>query len=146
MFLRIGVIVLMACMASQVVAQSSTDQDPGKQAPENQQTSSAASAKVEYPLDTFRDFSAIMSGGRGNIGEPEGESHIYRSGDLMRVEGPEKHGYFITNLKTLETWGIMEGPCAYSKHPYFGTSPFPAARPGTTVERVPAGKETFEGH
>jgi hypothetical protein len=105
--------------------------------------------KSDYPLDAFRDFSAIMIGSRMGVGAgsdiSEG-SHIYRSGDLMRVEGAEKHGYFVTNLKTLETYGITAEPCAYSKHPYFGTSPFPAAKSGTTVERVPVGKETFDGH
>jgi len=141
----VRIALLMSCIAATMVAQDSQKQDSMKQSPAGQ-PAPAASASSDYPLDAFRDFAALMVGSRAQIGEPSQESHIYRSGDLMRVEGPEKRGYFITNLKTLETYGITEGPCAYSKHPYFGVSPFPAAKLGTTVQRVPVGKDTFDGH
>ena len=80
------------------------------------------------------------------IGEGTEESHIYRSGKLMRMEGPEGHGYLVTDLSTLETYGVSAGPRMHDTHPYFRASPFAASRPGSTVERVAAGKEVLEGH
>jgi hypothetical protein len=141
----------MVCIAAQMEAQTLKEQPPKKQdtvqqASAAEQAPAAQSAKNDFPLDAFRDFSAIMVGSRAGFGESGQESHIYRSGDLMRVEGTEHRGYFITNLKTLETYGMTEAPCAFSKHPYMGTTPFPAHKVDTTVERVPVGKETFDGH
>jgi hypothetical protein len=34
----------------------------------------------------------------------------------------------------------------HDTHPYFRASPFAAMRPGSTVQRVAAGKETLDGH
>jgi hypothetical protein len=136
----IRVILVIGCLAAQTFAQSPKEQ--GSAAP----TSVAAPAKTEFPLDAFTDFSALMVGSRMEMGEGTSAAHIYRSGTLMRMEGPEGHGFFITDLSTLETYGLSTGPCVHDTHPFFRASPFAASRPGSTVVRVPAGKETLDGH
>src|SRR5215813_6735271 len=102
--------------------------------------------QAQYPLDAFTDFSAIMVGSMMEAGEGKAESHIYRSGNLMRMEGIEGRGYVVTDLSTLQTYGMSSGPCMKDTHPYFRTSPFAASRPGATIVRVPIGKETLDGH
>ena len=106
----------------------------------------APPGKTQYPLDAFTDFSAIMVGSLMEAGEGTGEAHIYRSGKLMRMEGNEGRGYMITDLSTLETYGISSGPCMRDSHPYFRSSPFAASKTGSTTTRVPVGKETVDGH
>ncbi len=107
---------------------------------------SAAPEKTPYPLDAFTDFSAVMVGSMMEPGEGKAEAHIYRSGHLMRMEGVEGRGYLITDLSTLETYGISSDSCMRDTHPYFRSSPFAASRPGSTVVRVPVGKESLDGH
>jgi hypothetical protein len=80
------------------------------------------------------------------MGEGASEAHIYRSGELMRMEDPDGPGYLITDLTKLESYGISTGPCIHDNHPYFRASPFAAARPGSSVERVAAGEDTLDGH
>src|SRR6202521_828995 len=128
-------------------AQPPTEQVP-KEEPPNKEADSAAPtpAKTQYPLDSFTDFSALMVGSIMEMGEGSSEAHIYRSGNLVRVEDPAGLGYFITDLSTLETYAFSTGPCMHDSHPYFRVSPFPAARSGSSVERVATGKETLDGH
>jgi hypothetical protein len=145
------VILLMGCLAAQLHAQAPQEQGSAGQTPAMEpgsagQTAAVPSAKTQYPLDSFTDFSAVMVGSIMEHGQGTQEAHIYRSGKLMRMEGPEGHGYFISDLSTLETYGISAGPCMHDTHPYVRASPFAAARPGSTVERVAAGKETLDGH
>jgi hypothetical protein len=144
------VLLLIVCSTALSFAQApqEKEQDRAGQTPSGKQTTAPAAADVaaksQYPLDEFQNFSALVTGSRMGVGD---EAHIYRSGKLMRVEGPESRGYFVTDLQTLETWGITTTGCAHdARHPYFRTAPFPAAKPGTKVERVVVGKETFEGH
>src|SRR5271166_174333 len=146
----IGVILLHGCLVTQMHAQA-----PKKLASAGQTTAAergpaepagARPAKSQYPLDAFTDFSAVMVGSVMELGEGDSEAHIYRSGKLMRMEGPEGHGYFVTNLTTLETYGMSAGPCMHDSHPFFRAAPFAAARPGFTVERLASGKETLDGH
>jgi hypothetical protein len=87
-----------------------------------------------------------MVGSPMALGQGTEEAYIYRSGKLMRMEGPEGHGFFITDLTTLETYGISAGPCMHDTHPFIRSSPFAASRPGSTVKRVAVGKETLDGH
>src|SRR5947208_11236265 len=99
--IRIGLLIVF--ISTQLLAQDTKGPDAVKQAPPVEQVPAAQSTKSDYPLDAFRDFSAIMIGSRMGVGagsDTSEGSHIYRSGDLMRVEGAEKHGYFVTNLKT----------------------------------------------
>jgi hypothetical protein len=147
----IRVILLTGCVAMQLHAQAPKEQGLAGQTPAAEpgaaaQTTAAAPAKTQYPLDSFTDFSALMVGSPMALGEGTEEAHIYRSGKLMRMQDPEVRGYFITDLSTLETYGISAGPCMHDTHPYFRASPFAASRPGSTVERVAAGKETLDGH
>jgi hypothetical protein len=139
----IGVMLLIGILAVRMHAQSPEEQVP-KEAPAGK--ISAPPAKTQYPLDSFTDFSAVMVGSIMEMGEGTAEGHIYRSGKLMRVADPEGYAYIITDLSTLETYAISAGPCMHDSHPYFRASPFPAARPGSSVERVVTGKETVDGH
>ena len=147
----IRIILLICSLAVRMHAQPPTEQVP-KEEPPNKEADSAAQipaptpAKTQYPLDSFTDFSALMVGSIMEMGEGSSEAHIYRSGNLVRVEDPAGLGYFITDLSTLETYAFSTGPCMHDSHPYFRVSPFPAARPGSSVERVATGKETLDGH
>jgi hypothetical protein len=140
----IGVMLLIGILAVRMRAQSPEEQVP-KEAPAGK-ISAPPPAKTQYPLDSFTDFSAVMVGSIMEMGEGTAEGHIYRSGKLMRVADPEGYAYLITDLSTLETYAISAGPCMHDNHPYFRASPFPAARPGSSVERVITGKETLDGH
>lgn len=147
----IRVILLMGCVAAHMHAQAPKEQGPAGQTPAAEQgsagqTAATPPAKTQFPLDSFTDFSAVMVGSAMTMGQGTEEAHIYRSGKLMRMEGPEGHGYFITDLTTLETYGISAAPCIHDTHPFVRASPFAASRPGSTVERVAAGKETLDGH
>jgi hypothetical protein len=146
----IGVILLHVCLVTHMHAQTPKQPAPAGQTPAAEQgaaeSSGAPPAKSQYPLDAFTDFSAVMIGSVMELGEGVAEAYIYRSGKLMRMEGPEGHGYFITNLTTLETYGMSAGPCMHDTHPFFRAAPFAAVRPGFTVERVASGKETLDGH
>lgn len=145
----IRVILLASCLTAPMYAQAPKDQGSAGQpvsAEAGQTSAPAAPAKTQFPLDAFTDFSALMIGSRMEMGEGTTEAHIYRSGNLMRMEGQEGHGYLVTDLNTLETYGVSAGPCMHDNHPYFRVAPFAAARPGLAVERVPAGKETLDGH
>jgi hypothetical protein len=140
----IGVILLIGSLAVRMHAQLPAEQAP-KEAPAGK-IPAPPTARTQYPLDSFTDFSAVMVGSIMEMGEGAAEAHIYRSGKLMRVADPEGYGYFITDLSTLETYAFSSGPCMHDNHPYFRVSPFPAARPGSSVERVITGKETLDGH
>jgi hypothetical protein len=147
----IVVTFLIGCLAAEMYAQTPKAQgsaeptsaaDPAVVA----QTSAGPRVKTEFPLDAFTEFSAVMVGSRMQIGEGTDEAHIYRSGDLLRMEGPEGNGYLLTDLKKLETYGVSTGACMHDNHPYFRASPWAAGQPGTTVERAIVGKEVLDGH
>ena len=147
----IGVSLLICSLAVRMHAQPPTEQIPKEQAPKKDADSAGqipapSPPKNQYPLDSFIDFSALMVGNMMEMGEGASEAHIYRSGNLVRVEDPAAEGYFISDLTTLETFGISPGPCIHDSHPYFRVSPFAAARAGSSVERVAAGKDTLDGH
>jgi len=139
----IRVILLIGGLVVRMHAQLPAEQVP-KEAPAGKIP--APPAKTQYPLDSFTDFSAVMVGSIMEMGEGASEAHIYRSGELMRMEDPDGPGYLITDLTKLESYGISTGPCIHDSHPYFRASPFAAARPGSSVERVVAGKDTLDGH
>jgi hypothetical protein len=152
----IGVILLISSLAVRMQAQPPADQvsaehvskeqAPKKEADSTGKIPATPSPKTEYPLDSFKNFSALMVGSITEMGEGASEAHIYRSGELMRMEDPDAEGYLITDLSKLESYGISTGPCIHDNHPYFRASPFAAARPGSTIERVVAGKEMLDGH
>lgn len=99
------------------------------------------------PLDSFQNFSAVMTGSRAEPGEGTSQGHIYRSGNRMRMEEPGGRAYFLTDLNTGETCGMLESSCIHDDHPYIRAIPFYlAGNADVTVTRVPAGKETVDGH
>jgi hypothetical protein len=109
-------VVLFSCMATPKLAQATKQPDSARQAhvseprpielSEAGQTAAAPSATT-YPLDSFRDFSAVMIGSRAEPGEGTSQGHIYRFGNRMRMEEPGGLGYFITDLNTGESYGIL---------------------------------------
>jgi hypothetical protein len=106
-----------------------------------------APSETTNPLDSFQDFSAVMMGSRAEPGEGTSRGHIYRSGKLLRMEEPGGRGYFITDLSTGETYGILEAGCIHDDHPYIRAIPFyMAGKADATVTRASAGKETVDGH
>src|SRR5260370_28445030 len=139
----IGVILLTCSLAVRMHAQAPAEQPPAEQMPKEQapkkeadsagKTPAPPTSKTQYPLDSFTDFSALMVGSITEMGEGTAEAHIYRSGNLMRVADPDGDDYFVTDLSTLESYGISTGPCMRDSHPYFPVSPFPAAPPGSPV-------------
>jgi hypothetical protein len=146
MIRKIKFILLIGLCAVPLIGRAKNGQDSAGQTSDKgavEQTAAVTPAISSFPLDKFTEFSAIMVGSRMGVGD---EAHIYRSGSLMRVEGPEGKGYFLTDLSSLETLGITAGGCVRDPHPYFRTSPFPAVRPGFTVDRVAAERQTVDGH
>ncbi len=88
-----------------------------------------------------------MFGNRAEPGEGAEHGHIYRSGKHMRMEEPGRLAYFITDLDTGETYGILENGCIHDDHPYIRAIPFHmAGKADATVTRASAGKETVDGH
>jgi hypothetical protein len=134
--------ILITCsLTAQLSAQTSKDQASKEEGSAGQ---TAASANTQFPLDAFTEFSAVMVG--SVIPGDDRESYIYRSGKLMRNPGPEGHNYLITNLATLETYGVATTGCLHDRHPYVRSAPFSSMKPGYTVERAASGQETVDGH
>jgi len=107
------------------------------------QAGEGATAKSGFPLDEFTEFSAVMVGSMQPHDDREG--YVYRSGNLLRSEGPMEKGYYITDLTHDMTYGQTKMGCVKVAHAYFRSWPFIASRPGHTSERVAVGKETVEG-
>jgi hypothetical protein len=101
-------------------------------------------ANPDDPLEQFRNFSALMVG--TVLPHDEREGHIYRSGNQLRMEGMENRGYFITDLTTFDTYGLSIMGCASMKEPYLRSFPFMLSGHNHKVVRVPAGKDTVDGH
>jgi hypothetical protein len=104
----------------------------------------ASGTNAADPLEQFRNFSAVMIG--TVLPRDEREGHIYRSGNMFRMEGMESRGYYITDLTTFDTYGLSVMGCASMKQPYLRSFPFILSGHGHKVERVNAGKETIDGH
>ncbi len=107
------------------------------------QTAEAPTAKSGFPLDDFKEFSAVMVGSM--LTRDDREGYVYRSGDLLRSEGPLGKAYFVTDLTKLVTYGQTRLGCVKDAHAYFRSWPFIASRSGHTSERVTVGKETVDG-
>jgi len=136
-------IVFICCLTAQLSAQASQDQTSKEQEPAGQ-TAATPSASTQFPLDAFPEFSAVMVG--SVMTGDDRESYIYRSGKLVRTQGPEGHNFLITDLTTLETFGVSALACMHDPNPYFRSAPFSSMRPGYTVERAVSGQETVDGH
>ena len=111
------------------------------------QQAAAQAAKIQYPLDAFTDFSALMIGSQ--LPNDDRESPVYRSGKWMRTQLIEGDSYLVTDLTKFETYGIAPGgQCIHDPHTTFRNFPFALLRPGvgSTVEGVISGKELVDGH
>src|SRR5271167_1683730 len=134
--LRLLAAILIICsFTAQLGAQASKDQASKDQASKGQASkdqastapTAAPSAKAKFPLEAFQEFSAIMVGslGPGDVRE----SHIYRSGKLMRNESLEAKNFFITNATTGDSFGVAATGCIHDSHAYFRSIPFAIAPP-----------------
>ena len=100
-----------------------------------------SAASTQYPLDAFKNFSAVMI---GSISGDEAESHIYRLGRLIRTE--VGGSYAVTDLTTGDTYGVSPKACLHDTHPAYRVFPFDVGGHDHKVERAPSGKETLDGH
>jgi len=103
----------------------------------------AASPKAasEIPFDSFRSFSAEMTGGLRN----DQNRKIYRSGNLMRLDFDDH--YRVVDLSGATTWGVEPKRCAFIAAPDAGSFPFSAPYQDFKVERsLTDAKETVDGH
>jgi hypothetical protein len=114
-----------------------------KESISGQSGEAAAAVKSGFPLDEFTEFSAVMVGSM--LPHDDQEGYVYRSGNLLRSEGPMEKGYYITDLTQGMTYGQTKMGCVKVAHAYFRSWPFIASRPGHTSERVAVGKETVDG-
>ena len=96
------------------------------------------------PFEQFKEFSALMTG--GPLPGTADQIHIYRSGKLMRMEGPGQKAYQITDLDKQETHGISATGCLKYTRPYLRSFPFSYSNPAIKYERAAVGKETIDGH
>jgi hypothetical protein len=142
-------LLLTACLLAQDAAQPKPSQaapvDKGSMAPASDPSlAPMGPAQAGFPLDQFKEFSAIMVGSV-QMGDDR-EGHIYRSGDLLRTEGGEGHGFYVMDLKKYATYGISSLRCMKDNHMYFRAFPFSLSRPDRKMEHVPIGTETVDGH
>jgi hypothetical protein len=118
---------------------------PSTPAPSSKESATAkgttSAANAQYPLDAFKNFSAVMV---GSVAGDEQESHIYRLGRLMRTE--VGGSYAVTDLTKGDTYGVSPKGCLHDTHPAFRVFPFDVSSPARKVERAPSGKETVDGH
>jgi hypothetical protein len=103
----------------------------------------APAGKPGFPLDEFTEFSGVMIGSMEPRDKREG--YIYRSGNLIRSEGPLEKGYYITDLTKQVAYSQTRLGCVKDGHPYFRAWPFIASRAGHASVRVVVGKETLDG-
>jgi hypothetical protein len=130
------------CAQTSPPAQPATLTPAPEQAPAGQAAPTSESSGS--PLDHFKEFSAIMTG--APVPGQDDEVHIYRSGDLIRMEANEGNSYQITDLAKQETHGQAKTGCLKYKNPYVRSYPFSVMTPEKKYERVPVGKETVDGH
>lgn len=106
----------------------------------------SASESTQFPLDKFREFSAIQT--EGMLPGSDWDGYVYRSGDWMRMQsadqGPTQ--YYVDNLPKGLSYGLSLGGCAKLPYLYSRTFPFFMSGPGYKYERVPVGEETVDGH
>jgi hypothetical protein len=130
--------LFICCLAGQLSAQQPQEQG-------STQNHSAVPVKSDYPLDAITDFSAVMFG--TFMFDEERGFHIYRSGNLFRIEGEQGVGYYLTDLAKQETYHVWDNGCSTDNHVNVRAVPWAAAaRSGYKVERTVSGNETIEGH
>ncbi len=138
----ITTLLLAGCLGLESWAQTPSPQPPAAQTSTAEPASAAESSRS--PFDRFQEFSALTVG--GPVPGTEDQIHIYRSGNLLRMEGRESRNYLITDLDKQETHGVAESGCLKYKNPYVRSYPFSLSAPDNKYERAPVGKETVDGH
>ncbi len=151
-----AILWLFICVATPLLAQAGNQSDTPGQGHVSDSGPSGKSAAGQtadtvpvavYPLDLFQDFSAVMAGSRAEPGEGTSQGHIYRHRGQIRMEEPGGHAYFITDLGSGESYGIVRSRCIHDDHPYIRAIPFYiAGKADATVTRTSGGKETVDGH
>ena len=151
----IAALLLAGCLTLQVWAQEPSPSSP-TQTPAASDQAPAAAAKpagqaaaaesTEFPLDKFREFSAIENG--GILPGSDWDGHIYRSGDWMRMQAINagKTAYFVDDLVKGISYGLSVAKCARLTLLYSRTYPFFMTGPDYRYERVPVGEDTVDGH
>jgi hypothetical protein len=100
---------------------------------------------TEFPLDKFKDFSAIENGSL--LPGFDTDVHIYRSGNLMRTEGSLKApSYYVTDLAKRKSSSVTSRTCLNMHVAYARTFPFFVPEEGARYEIAPAGEATVDGH
>jgi hypothetical protein len=128
-------------------AQSAPEPAPAAKTTQNHSPEQAATqpAPGDFPLDQFQNFSAIMNG--SPLPGSDWDGHIYRSGNLMRMQGSATApNYFISDLTKSESHGLAASGCVKLGSLYSRAFPFSQSGPGYKYERVAAGEETVDGH
>jgi hypothetical protein len=141
--------LLFGCLTFQLWAQTPPSQPPAAQPPSPTEPAPAGSPlsapdASQSPLDQFKEFSAIMTG--GPVPGTDDSIHIYRSGNLLRMESNEGVSYQITDLVKHETHGIARNGCLKLTVPYVRSYPFSLSGPDYKYQRTPVGTETVNGH
>ena len=162
-----AVILLAGCFAFQAWAQTPQEQGtkeqapaaeqkpsdpnhPSEQTPENSPAGTAASASSSQtapsapPWDRIQEFSALVVG--GIMPGDERPTHIYRSGNLLRIEGIDQHSYWVVDLKTGEEHIVAARMCGKAPFVNSHAVPFSMTGPQYTFESAPVGEETIDGH
>jgi len=119
--------------------------DAGKAASPAQTTPEVPAQNKNAVFDQFKDFSAIVIG--GPLPGMSAERFIYRSGNLMRMQGDDTAPkYLITDLVKLQSYSISSRTCLRETIPYKLSFPFMLVQPGVTYEHIPVGQEIVDGH
>ncbi|MGD0214257.1 MAG: hypothetical protein ABSB87_13585 [Terriglobales bacterium] len=123
--------------------QAPADQVPAAAQPAGQ---SAGSESTQFPLDRFREFSAIQT--EGMLPGSDWDGYVYRSGDLMRFQAVAqgKTQYFVDDLVKGTSYGMSLSGCAKLSLLYSRSFPFFMSGPGYTYERAAVGEDTVDGH
>jgi hypothetical protein len=147
MFRLTVALLFMGCFMFTAGAQTAPSPENATQPPAAETApagSAAAKPQTSDFLDQFKQFSALMSG--GPVPAMSDEVHIYRSGDLMRMEGQNGKTYQISDLAKQETHGMATTGCLRYKIVHIRAYPFLFSRAANKFERTPVGKETVDGH
>jgi hypothetical protein len=158
MIRAIAALLFAGCVTVQMWAQEAaspaqtpavSDQAPASQLPATQPApagQTAASESTQFPLDRFREFSAIQTS--GILPGSDWDGYVYRSGDLMRIQAVQqgKTQYFVDDLAKGISYGLSLSGCARLTNLYSRTFPFFMSGPGYTYERVAVGEDTVDGH
>ena len=102
-------------------------------------------ALAQNPFESAKQFSAtVVASGAAAQRAGEMSMKVYKSGDKMRTEMPNGMGAVIIDLSQHNFYMVMKSMCmqmpAQSQ-----SNPFAQAS-GATIDRSPAGSDTFDGH